>query len=188
MSRRDRIILGKKIIFGVTYPFDKMKHPGLFLSLALLLMVGCGGLRMTPEQKQAEKERVASLVQKKLDERAFVIDVNYMIPRRGRSRSLTGGYAIAVNGETVDSHLPYAGVAYNVPYGGGKVLTFKDKILEYHDSGLAGDSRTVIFKTDNGEDTLVYSITVFGNGTATINVQCRNREAISYRGVLNVDR
>ena len=34
------------------------------------------------------------------------------------------------------------------------------------------------------EDIFVYSITVFDNGSADINVNCHNRDDISYRGNL----
>ena len=128
------------------------------------------------------------LVQQKLDAMQYVIDVNYMIPIRGGARSLTNDYFIAVDGSRINSHLPYFGVAYTAVYGGGKVLTFEDEILDYYDSGFRNDSRKVMLKTYNGEDTIIYTMTIFDNGTATINVQCRNREEINYRGVLNVDK
>ncbi len=165
-----------------------MRHFGFLLSFAIILAAGCGTLSQTPEQKQEERERVALLVQQKLDAMQYVIDVNYMIPIRGGARSLTSDYFIAVDGSRINSHLPYFGVAYTAVYGGGKVLTFEDEILDYYDSGFRNDSRKVMLKTYNGEDTIIYTMTIFDNGTATINVQCRNREEINYRGVLNVDK
>ena len=43
---------------------------------------------------------------------------------KGRSRALTSDYSIEIRNDSVFSYLPYFGVAYNVPYGGGKGLIF----------------------------------------------------------------
>ena len=156
----------------------------LFFASALLLATGCGTLAQTPEEKRAEEK----LVRQRLDERAYVIDIDYMIPQRGAGKFVGGAYSITVDGDVINSHLPYSGVAYNVPYGGGKVLTFKDDIDEYTDSGFQGNSRVIVLKTDNDEDIIVYTITVYADGKASVHVRCRNREAINYRGVLNADK
>ena len=155
----------------------------LIIASAILLAAGCGMLGRTPE----EENRIAELVQQKLDARAFKIDINYMMPQKGPSKTITDRYSLSIDGDTIDSHLPYVGVVYSVPYGGGKVLTFKDEIDAYADHGFQEDSRRIVLSTNNDEDTLIYTITVFRNGNATVNVHCRNREDISYRGTLNTD-
>ena len=150
---------------------------------ALLLAVGCGALGQTPEAREAEAEQI----RQRLDNRSFVIDVNYMIPLRGPGKTLTSPYSITVDGDVIYSHLPYIGVAYNVPYGGGKVLNFKDDIDEYADSGFQNGRRTIVLSVDNDEDILVYTITLSDNGKADVHIRCRNRENISFRGELDPD-
>lgn len=153
------------------------------LAFAALLTAGCAALRQTPE----EQERIAQLVDQRLNDRQYRIDVDYMTPRRGSGKAVTYSYSLTVDGTTVDSHLPYAGVAYSVPYGGGKVLTFKDDIDEYVDGGWQKDRRIISFVTDNDEDVIVYTLTVYTNGRAYLDVRCRNREDISFRGNLDPD-
>lgn len=150
---------------------------------ALLLAMGCGALSQTPQEREAEAEQI----RQRLDSRAFVVDINYMIPLRGPASSLTSPYSITVDGDVIYSHLPYTGVAYKVPYGGGKVLNFKDDIDEYADSGYQNGSRTIVLSVDNDEDILVYTITISDNGKADVHVRCRNRENISFRGELDPD-
>lgn len=159
----------------------KLRFP--LILLAVVLTAGCASLRQTPE----EKERIATLVDQRLNDRQFRIDVDYMTPRRGSGQAVTSSYSLTVDGTEVNSHLPYVGVAYSVPYGGGKVLTFKDDILEYADSGWQKDRRQIAFSTDNEEDLIVYTLTIYTNGRAYIDVRCRNREDISYRGMLDPD-
>ena len=146
-----------------------------------LLVTGCGVLRQTPEEKQ----RIARVVNERLDARDFRIDINYMIPLRGAGKHVSAGYSVAVDGNIIDSHLPYFGAAYSVPYGGGKVLNFKDDIDEYSDSGWKNGLRTVAFLTDNGEDVIVYILTVSESGQTDLRVRSQNRDDISYRGVLD---
>lgn len=152
------------------------------IAFTALLAGGCAALRQTPE----EKEHIAQVVNQRLDERQYVIDIEYMNPRRGSGKAVTS-YSLRVDGSTVDSHLPYYGVAYSVPYGGGKVLTFTDDIDEYIDYGWQKHCRTIAFSTNNDEDIIVYSLSVYDNGRVYVDVHCRNREDISYRGTLNTD-
>ena len=156
----------------------------LYAILILSLLSGCAALRQSPEEKAAEMRQVEQC----LNERNYRIDVNYMIPHRGFGKVVTGPYSLSVNGSAVDSHLPYLGVAYNVPYGGGKVFTFKDEIDEYQDSGWNKGQRVIAFSTNNDEDIIIYTLTVFNDGSADIYVRCRNREDIRYRGQMNLDR
>lgn len=168
----------------MTAMFPKLRLPLILIAAVALLTAGCASLRQTPE----EKERIAELINQRLDQRQFRIDIDYMSPRRGSGQAVSYSYSLIVDGTTVNSHLPYVGVAYNVPYGGGKVLTFKDNIDEYVDSGWKKNQRQIAFSTNNDEDTIVYTITVYDNGRAYIDVQCRNRDNISYRGNLDPDK
>ncbi len=154
--------------------------------LALAFLSGCGTAAKTPEEKSADRERTARLVRQMLDERAFDIDIIHMMPLRGSSRAVTG-YSITVDGSTIDSHLPYQGQARNVPYGGGKGLTFKEEIESYTDGGQKKDSRTLVITVKNEEDNYVYNLEIFDNGEASVHVRARNRDSISYRGRMNLD-
>ena len=157
------------------------------LVVAVLLAAGCGILHQSSEEKRAEEARVAALVQQQLDARQFVVDIEFMQPRRGAMQAVTSPYSIKVDGTHLVSHLPYIGVAYNVPYGGGKVLNFESEIEEYGEDTSRRDRRVVIFTTDNEEDYLIYRLTVFKNGRADLDVTAKNRESISFRGRLDPD-
>ncbi|MBR5041791.1 MAG: DUF4251 domain-containing protein [Bacteroidales bacterium] len=159
----------------------------ILLALSVMLVAACGSLKKSPEQKRAEAERVAELVKQKLDARKYKINIDYMMPRRGSGKSLTGSYSITVDGNKLNSYLPYYGTAYSVPYGGGKGLIFEDDIVAYAEDAGKTDRRIVEFVCDNGEDIITYTLTVFDSGTADVHVHCRNRDDISYRGALDTD-
>ncbi len=169
-----------------------LKHPNIMkqkffpcaLAAAALLLSGCGILgKASPE----EEARTAALVEQRLDARSFRVDIESMSPMRGPRRMLTTPYSVTVHEGKVDSHLPYMGEAYNVPYGGGKVLTFKDDIEQYIEDYSRPDRRIINFTTDNDEDYILYHFEIFPNGKATLRVSSHNRQAIDYMGTVDVD-
>lgn len=170
---------------------DMMRHNTLYwlgsLVVAVVLAAGCGILRQSSEEKRAEEARVAALVQEQLDARQYQVSIQFMQPRRGPQQAVTSPYSITVDGTHLKSHLPYIGVAYSLPYGGGKGLTFESEIEEYAEDNSRGDRRLIVFSTDNEEDYIVYRLTVFNNGSADLTVSSKNRESISYRGFLDPD-
>ena len=157
------------------------------LVIAVLLAAGCGILKQSSAEKKAEEARVAALVQERLDARQYVVYADFMQPRRGRAEAVTSPYSVTVDGTKLVSYLPYRGVAYSVPYGGGKVLNFTDEIEEYVEDFSRSDRRIITFSTNNDEDYIVYRITVFSNGRADIDIRSKNRESISFRGRLDPD-
>lgn len=169
--------------------FAMRNHISLFLlAAAVLLFAGCGVLGLSSEEKKAEEARVEELVRQGLEARRFTIAVDHMYPVRGSSRYVgSERYSLTVDGAEVRSHLPYIGEAYQVPYGKSKVLNFDDQIEEYIDSVDARGRRIIVFSTDNDEDYIVYTLTVFENGQTDILVRCKNRQQISYRGHIDPD-
>lgn len=160
-----------------------MKRLFFVLMTAVLLLPACSAFRRTPE----EEARIAALVDQRLEARRYRIYVDYMIPHRGPGKSITDPYCITVDGEKLNSYLPYFGVAYSLPYGGGKALNFEDTIDEYIDYGWQKGRRMIAFSTNNDEDIIVYTLTIYDGGSADINVHCRNRDDIKFRGSLDPD-
>ena len=156
----------------------------VLMAAAILMCTSCGTAR-TAAQKAADDARAERLVKERLDNRCFRVDVDRMLPVRGGSQVLTSPYSVTVNGKKLLSHLPYMGVAYNVPYGGGKVLNFESEIASYRDEVAGPDSRKITITTDNGEDFLTYTLVIFANGSASVDVMSRNREPISFQGALD---
>ena len=165
-----------------------MKHVKLFICLAAtaVLAAGCAALSRTPEEQAAEEARVARLVTERLDARKYQISVHFMNPNRGVSRPVDSTYGVTVNGSHLISYLPYFGVAYNLPYGGGKGLNFESEIDEYVENQRR-DRRVIEFTPHTDEDVFLYRIEVYTNGNADIRVRSRNREQIEFHGELDPD-
>lgn len=157
----------------------------LAFAAALCALTACGALRQSPE----DEARDEALVKERLDARSYKVDINFVRPNRGRARVISDPYSLTVNGDEVISYLPYFGVAYQVPYGGGSGLNFKGKIHDYQELPPTGGHRTFVFTTENEErDVLNYRLEVFPNGKASLTVTSRNRDTIDYQGYLDPDK
>ena len=148
------------------------------IAAAVLMLSGCAALRMTPEQEARQKQ----LVEEKIQNQQFTISIDRMLPMRGAARNVQG-YSLQVDGNRLISYLPFFGVAYDAPYGGGKGLNFEADIMEYSDT-RDKDCHVIQLLVDNEEDIYFYSITVFDNGNSSVYVKGRKREQISYTGHL----
>ena len=82
----------------------------------------------TAQSRSEKKAQTERNVREAINADHYKINVDYMQPMKGRSRALTSDYSIEIRNDSVFSCLPYFGVAYNVPYGGGKGLIFNAPI------------------------------------------------------------
>ena len=148
--------------------------------LMLLLMVACGtGNGLTKAEREAA---ITRQVQEGLDTRHYTIAVDWMKPLGGMAQHVSSNYELKVNGDEVDSYLPYVGEAYRLPYGGGKGLNFKGKIENYSINYLTSNRSHIEFTVNNGEDVYYFRIDVFNNGKSIIDIIAQDRDAISFDG------
>ena len=97
-------------------------------------------------------------------------------------RHVSSDYELKVDGDEVDSYLPYVGEAYRLPYGTSKGLNFKGKIRNYNVVQTTNNRYVIEFDVNNDEDIYRYRIDMFTNGKAIIDVIGQDRDAISFDG------
>lgn len=153
----------------------------LFLIMVAMVMVtSCG---TSDGLTKAEREAlITRQVQEGLDTRHYTIAVDWMRPLGLRPRHVTSNYELKVNGDEVDSYLPYIGEARHLPYGGGKALNFNGTIEHYSITYPTSNRSHIEFTVTNVEDSYLFRIDVFNNGKAYIDVIARERDAISFDG------
>lgn len=146
--------------------------------VALMMLAGCA----TTEERAARQAEQAMKVEAALNERCYKINVDRMSPLRGPSRMISYGYSVEVRNDSLFSYLPYFGRAYSVPYGGGKALNFSAPISSYQEFQKKKNLRVIEIGVRNDEDTYLYSLEVFDNGSSTVRVYARERDRISFTG------
>ena len=162
-----------------------MKKLILPLLAVVFAVSSCGVLTgETHAEKAAREAREAQMVVENLQAGNFRIDIDRMYPLRGSSQHVTN-YSVTVKDGMIDSHLPFIGQAWRVPYGGGHALNFKDKILSYNVSQTRKDGYEVRIYVKTDEDEHLYLFTIFENGRASLDVQSGNRDRCSYSGEMD---
>ena len=151
------------------------------MALVLVLTACSTGNSLVKAERQAQ---VAQLVEEALERSNYTIAVDWMKPLGGVARHVSSNYELNINGDEVDSYLPYVGEAYRLPYGGGKGLNFKSKIMNYSIVKMTDNRYLVEFDVNNDEDIYHYRIDVFTNGKAIIDIIAQDRDAISFDGEL----
>ncbi|MDD6210310.1 MAG: DUF4251 domain-containing protein [Bacteroidales bacterium] len=154
-----------------------MEHIRILVILSLLLNITAG--YAGPGK---EKDGSAATVYESVANKNYTIDVNRALPMRGKAVSLTSGYALAIEGDSVTSDLPYFGVAHNAPYGGSESLRFKSTAEEYSVKLTKKKMTRIEFKTRSNDDYYTFKIDISPNGTATIYVSSAYKQGITFYG------
>ena len=150
------------------------------LTMLTVLLMACGTSNgLTKAEREAA---ITQQVQEGLDTRHYTIAVDWMKPLGGMAQHVSSNYELKVNGDEVDSYLPYVGEAYRLPYGGGKGLNFKGKIENYSITYPTSNRSHIEFTSNNGEDVYYFRIDVFNNGKSIIDIIAQDRDAISFDG------
>lgn len=138
------------------------------------------------KSRSEKKAHIERAVKESIDLKQYKINVNHMQPMSGRSRALTSNYSIEVRNDSVFSYLPYFGVSYSAPYGGGKGLIFNAPISEYKTEQHKKGKVVIDFSTRNEEDNYKYNLTFYPNGSASIHVQPTKKQPISFTGEMDI--
>ncbi|MBQ9678933.1 MAG: DUF4251 domain-containing protein [Prevotella sp.] len=157
----------------------------ILLLIMVVGLVACSTL--TPAEKAERAAKQAAFVANALNDRHYKIDIQMMYPQRGPAKNVTGTYSLEVKGDSLISYLPYFGRAYQVPYGGGKGLNFIGIIERYSAVKDAEGRNQIAIELTNEEDTYLYMLDIFDNGSTTIDVRAKQREPISYSGEMVID-
>lgn len=152
----------------------------------LMTFIFAGLCTLSAQSKKEKKEEVEKAVKELVESENYKIIVNTAYPRRGRMIPLTSLYSVEVRNDSVFSQLPYFGRAYSIPYGGGNGLMFEAPITRYLMKTNKRGAAKVDFSARSREDYFKYRITVYSNGSASIDVTMQNRESISFSGEVEV--
>ena len=144
--------------------------------LMLLLVMLAGIPTLSAQTKKEKKEQKKEAVRQLIVSEDYKIDVNTAMPMRGRSIPLTSQYSLQIRNDSVFSYLPYYGRAYSVPY--------KEYTMDMDKKGNA----IIKFSARSPEDFFEFRAKVFPDGTTSIDVTMQNRQAISYRGEVDLDK
>jgi hypothetical protein len=135
--------------------------------------------------KQAARENA---VTEMIEGKKYTFVVNTIIPLRGESRQTTSSYDLRVAGDSVISDLPYFGRAYAAPIGGGGGFNFVSTKNIYTITPRKKGGWDILIRPDRQTDVREFRLTIFGNGSGSLQVTSNNRDPISFNGYISEKR
>ena len=156
------------------------------IMLLILFIAGTGIFTLQAQNWEERKELKEQTVKEKIESENYRIDINTAYPRRGRMIPLTSIYSVTIRNDSVFSQLPYFGRAYSIPYGGGQGLMFNAPIDQYTMAMGKRGAAKINFTAKSPEDQFRFRITIYSNGSSSIDVDMQNRESISFSGDLRL--
>jgi len=163
-----------------TAPFTHRIVALLVVSLSLITTLSA------QNGKKDKKAEQAAAVKAMIDAQRYVFKAQSVIPTGGRFRQLnTSDYDLKVGKDTIVSYLPYFGRAYSAPIdptqGGIKFTSTK---FDYQLKETKKGGWEVTIKPADGGDARQLFMTIFSNGTASLQVTSTNRQPISFNGYI----
>ena len=161
----------------------------LFSRSILLLAINFFCLVAFAQDETGKEKEKAAALKTMIDQKRFTFNAEFTTPMKGGRRYLDPGYTLKVRPDTVISDLPYFGRAYSAEYGttdGGLKATSTN--FEYTIKERKKGGWDITIKTKDLKDQLQMMLTIFNNGTASLNVNSSNRQPISYDGNIELKK
>jgi len=128
-----------------------------------------------------------SSLQTAIEKKQFTFLAQSVTPMKGGIRQLDPGYSLSIKGDTLICNLPYFGQVYQPSFSaidGG--LNFTSTQFEYQTKTRKKGGGDIKIKTKDLPNQRQLMLTLFQNGTSSMNVTCSDRESISFRGTVDI--
>ena len=156
----------------------KCSSPIITAALLLFLLP----LAITAQKKDSVQ---AASIKSMVENQRYIFKAQTVTPMAGRFRQLTPEYDLQVSKEKIVASLPYFGRSYSAPIDpsrGGIQFTSKDfdyKLTERKKGGW-----NVSINTKDLQESQQMQLTIFNDGTASLQVNSTNRQSISFNGYI----
>ena len=151
------------------------------LLLALLLPAG-----MMAQKKDSIK---AAAIREMVTNQQYTFKAQTASPLAGRLRQLTTDYDLKVSKEQIVAYLPYFGRAYSAPLDPSKGgIQFTSKDFDYKLTERKKGGWNVSIKTKDLAEAQQMELTIFSDGTASLQAISTNRQSISFSGYITTDK
>jgi hypothetical protein len=152
----------------------KLKQAVLFLVMAIAV------------SSMALAQQKESVIKNKIQARSYVFMAQSVSPMRGNMRQLTPEYDLRVSPDSVISWLPYFGRAYVAPLNASEGgIKFTSTNFNYTRTARNKGGWDITIKPNDVTDVNQLFLTVFANGSASLQVISNNRDPISFSGYIS---
>ena len=154
-----------------------------YVKIAGVMLIALCLVTMQTASAQKTKTDKATMIKTMIDSQHYVMLTTYATPMSGRQRYLTTPYTLKVSKDTIDCDLPYFGRAYSAPLdmtGGG--IRFTSTKFDYTSTPRKKGGWNIVIQPKDVQQSYRLSLTVFENGSSSLQVTSNNRQPISFSG------
>ncbi len=156
---------------------NNLKIYSRFIVLIVLTLFSISVSSQTRDQKKKEE------VKRLIESRNYLFSPQSVTPLSGNTFQLTSEYFLKVNKDSLDSHLPYFGVAFNARFGStDSPLTFASTDFNYSIKESRKGGYEITIRINKPDDPDLILLSVSSGGYATLRVNSMNRQSISFYG------
>lgn len=156
-----------------------MKILKSYFPIFLLLMIFSPDLQAQSTRKDLQQKQVRDL----LDSKKYLFIAQSAYTAGGAMIQLTSEFFLKLDGDTLESNLPFFGVAFNVPFGStSSPLSFKSSDFNYRVSKGKKGRIEIEIRLNRPEDPSQLYLSVSSAGFADLRVISLNRQAMSFYG------
>ena len=161
-----------------------MKRYHFFLLLAIAITSALLQPSVLSAQSKKDSARIAA-IKEMVEGQNYTFKAQSATPMSGRLRQLTSDYDLQVSKDLIVSQLPYFGRAYSAPISpsdGG--IQFTSKEFDYTTANKKKGGWDITIKYKDTRDAKQMQLSIFNNGTASLQVISNNRQPISFNGYI----
>lgn len=135
----------------------------------------------------AQQKEIA--IKNKIQAKSYVFMVQSVSPMRGTMRQLTPEYDLRITPDSIISWLPYFGRAYSAPVNASEGgIKFTSTNFNYTVVNRNKGGWDITIKPKDVTEVNQLLLTVFANGSASLQVTSNNRDPISFSGYISEKR
>jgi hypothetical protein len=128
------------------------------------------------------QKNTTPLTKEIIEAKQFVFKAQTAIPSNGSTVQLTSPYDLRLLNDSVVAYLPYYGRAYNVSYGSEGGIKFTSTQFQYKIKSRKKGGWDVTITPKDAADVRQLFLTIFSNGSASLQVLSNDRQPINFQG------
>jgi hypothetical protein len=136
-------------------------------------------------QKTSKSDAKKMQYENSVENKQFVFHAQTVLPLKMATRNITvDDYIVKISNDTLESHLPYFGQAYQAQIGTSvSALDFTSTNFSYNVTPGKNKRWNVIVNIKD-KNSMQYSFIIFNNGNASLHVSSIERDPISFQGYI----
>jgi len=148
-------------------------------------LILCAALAMGVFTNTVSAQSKTGSIQQLMDAQSYVFEAQWVSPMHGTTHQLTTPYTLTVGKDSLVADLPFFGRAYIASFDlTNSGIQFTSTHFAYTQKTIKKGWGVTIKVKDDSQGSQFF-LTVFDNGTATLQVTSNNREGISFNGFVH---